>query len=99
MNFYPHIELQFLGSLLDNLLPEAATGSAWTEFVDVPDKHIRLLILLTQKMALESIAKQIDGGTEQTIAQLIAQSQGNVQADIQNEVAERTKQKQGFSTR
>lgn len=86
-------------ALLDNCLPETATNSSWTQYVDVPDKHVRLLILLVQKMALESVKKGVDSGTEQIIANMISQIQQGTVAEIQNDVAERTKQKQGFSTR
>ena len=86
-------------ALLDNCLPETAATSSWLQYVDIPDRHIRLLMLLVQKMALESIQKGVDSATEQTISSLIAQIQQGVQVDLQNDIAERTKQKQGFSTR
>jgi len=85
--------------LLDNLLPEPATGSSWKKYVDIPDKHIRLVTLLTQKMTLESIQKAVDNGTEQIISQQIQQIRGAVNETIQADIAEQVKQKQGFSAR
>lgn len=85
--------------ILDNLIPENTAGSSWTAYVDIPDQYMRLVILLAQKMTIESLNKQVDNGTEQAIAAQIAQIQGLVQADVATEKAEREKQKQGFSTR
>lgn len=85
--------------LLDNMLPESTSNSSFKKYVDVPDRHVRLLLLLAQKNVQEQLKKEVDAGLEQSIGVIIQQIQGAVQQDITQQVSERTKQKQGFSTR
>lgn len=86
--------------ILDNLIPESEpTTSSWDKYVDVPDRHMRLLMMIVQKACLEQLSKQVDAGLEQNIAMQIQQIQGTIAADIQMQQAERTKAKQGFTTR
>ena len=85
--------------LLDNLLAETLTGSSWTMPVDVPNKFIRLIVLLGQKMCLEQLSKQVDSNTSNEI---IALQNQVAQQYIQEQQLERqriTEQKYGFDTR
>lgn len=47
---------------------EGAEG--WTRFIDCPDRHVRLVTVLAQKMVLEQLGKDIPVTIEQTIGQL-----------------------------
>ena len=85
--------------LLDNLEPESSATSSWKKYVDLPDKHMRLLLLFGQKMVLEQLKKEVDSGIEQQISTIIQQIQGTVQTDVQKQISDRINQKQGFSTR
>lgn len=75
--------------LMDNLLEESDSTSSFDEYVDVADEHIRLLIMLVQKSALEHVAKQIDNSTAQAIAQEIAQIRGFDAQEEQEDTAKR----------
>ena len=85
--------------MLDNLLAENVDGSSWTMPVDVPNKFMRLIILLGQKMCLEQLSKQIDSNTSNEIIALQNQVAQSYVQELQLEAQRITEQKYGFNTR
>lgn len=95
-------QLSIIGSrnpLLDNIAGESATGTGWTQLIDLPDRHMRLAMLMTQKMCLEQLHKEIPASLDGEVANLSQQITNNVVAELQFEQGKRSKVDQGFQTR
>lgn len=85
--------------MLDNLLGEKATGSTWNSLIDVPDKHMRLVILLAQKQCLESMSKQLDQPAAAELLNLTQTIKDGAVQEIQFEKAKRERQNIGVTSR
>lgn len=95
-------QLAIVGSrnpLLDNLAGENVSGSGWGQLIDLPDRHMRLAMLMTQKMCLEQLNKVIPASLDGEVANLSQQITNNVVAELQFEQGKRSKVDQGFQTR
>lgn len=71
--------------LLDNMQPPQAATSTYRTAIDVPDSHARLVMLMVQKMCLESIGKAMDPTAVNEIAMLAQKVTDNLTQDIQKE--------------
>jgi len=58
--------------MLDNLQAEDAVGSSWLKLVDIPDAHIRLLVLLMQKQIAEATNQQMEQASVQELMALVS---------------------------
>jgi hypothetical protein len=59
--------------LLDDMESPDFSDSGYNQLVDIPDRHVRLLTLMVQKQALESMRKQLDQASTQELS-LLTQS-------------------------
>ena len=84
---------------LDNLAGENVAGTGFTQLIDLPDQHMRLLVLMVQKMALEQLSKQVPPDLDGQVAQLSQQITQNLVGEVQYEAAQRVKANQGFTNR
>lgn len=57
-------------------------AGGWAKYVDLPDRHINLLLMLSSKMMLEQLGKQVPVDVETTIQQLM---QGVNNAPVQEQ--------------
>jgi len=85
--------------MLDNLLGENVTGTGFTDLIDLPDQHIRLLVLMVQKMALEQLSKAVPPDLDGQVTELTKQITQNLVGEAQFAQAERVKASQGFTNR
>lgn len=85
--------------MLDNLAGENVTGTGFTQLIDLPDQHIRLLVLMVQKMALEQLSKAVPPDLDGQVTELTKQITANLVGETQFAQAERMKVSQGFTNR
>lgn len=88
----------FRNPVFDDLKPES-TSTTYTAPIDLPDRHIRLLLLMTQKMVLEQVNKQVDPNLDASIQQMTNQIMASIVQETQFAEAQRTKQEYGLKTR
>jgi hypothetical protein len=80
-------------------LKDYATSVTWRKPIDLSDRYIRLLLLMSQKMVLEQVNKQIDPAMEQNIQSMTAQITSQIVQETQFAEAQRVKQEYGLKTR
>lgn len=85
--------------MLDNMAGEDVAGSGFRQLIDLPDQHMRLLILMVQKNALEQLSKQVPPDLDGQVAELTKQITQNLVGETQYAQAERIKASQGFTNR
>lgn len=85
--------------LLDDLTPPLPTSTFVTNKVDIPDRYIRLVVLMAQKMVLEQLNMTAPEQLEAQIQQGVASITQGLQAEIQMERSERDKQRYGVPQR
>lgn len=85
--------------MLDNMAGENVTGTGFTQLIDLPDQHIRLLVLMVQKMALEQLSKAVPPDLDGQVTELTKQITQNLVGETQFAQAERVKASQGFTNR
>lgn len=85
--------------LLDNMAGEDVAGSGFRQLIDLPDQHMRLLLLMVQKMALEQLQKTVPADLDGQVAELTKQITANLVGETQHAAAERVKAAQGFTNR
>lgn len=85
--------------MLDNMAGENVTGTGFTQLIDLPDQHIRLLVLMVQKMALEQLSKALPPDLDGQVTELTKQITQNLVGETQYAQAERVKASQGFTNR
>lgn len=79
--------------MLDNLKAEDAVGSSWSHLIDIPDKHIRLLVLLVQKQISEATKQQMDQASIQELLALTSTLTQTTLTQEQKDVANGNKPK------
>lgn len=85
--------------LLDNMAGEDVAGSGFRQLIDLPDQHMRLLVLMVQKNALEQLKKDVPADLDGQVTELTKQITQNLVGEVQYEQAERMKASQGFTNR
>jgi hypothetical protein len=84
--------------LLDDLLAPNNSGT-YRMPIDVPNQHVRLVLLLTQKMILEQLSEQVPANLTNEINSLTQQITSNLSNELQFEKANREKQNYGTQQR
>ena len=85
--------------MLDDLQGENQPGSGFRQLIDLPDQHVRLLVLMVQKMALEQLSKAVPPDLDGQVTELTKQITANLVGEAQFAQAERVKASQGFTNR
>lgn len=85
--------------VLDNMLPVDNPKSGYWKHVDLPDKSMRLLIIMVQKMILEKLGKPVSMELEQIIAQGLGQLAGTDSQRYGQMAERRMRTEQGFQSR
>lgn len=88
----------FRNPILDDLRP-TDVSTTWGKTVDLPDRYVRLLLLMGQKMVLEQVNKAVDPAIDQAINQTTQQITASIVAEAQFAESQRTKQEYGLKTR
>jgi hypothetical protein len=84
---------------LDNMLPTDQKNSGYFKHIDLPDKDIRTLAIMLQKMVLEKLGRPLSAELESVLAQGLSQIAGSRAVRSQQMAQQRMKTEQGFTTR
>ena len=85
--------------ILDNMLDEWNEQSSYHKHIDLPDKHVRVLIMAVQKMCLDKLGKKLGPDQEAIFLRASEQQTSSKQVNDQTMVSDRFKTSQGFQTR
>ncbi len=85
--------------LLDNMFGEYTTGTGFTQLIDLPDQHMRLLTVMVQKMTLQQVQKQVPAEMDNEVTQLMMAINKQAAEEYQFEAMKRTKIDQALGTR
>lgn len=85
--------------VLDNMVPVEHPNSGYWKHIDLPDKSMRLLAIMSQKLVLEKLGRPVSMEMEQVISQGLAQLAGTDSQRFGLMAERRMRTEQGFQSR